>query len=223
MTGVAVSFRHVDLVWSPGTPWSHHAIVDLSFDVAAESRVAVVGANGAGKSTVVQLVAGLVRATNGEVQVDNALVRRGGGGLVGLAVQHPRTQLLRATPSAEVRTVTGWSRSDPRIIDALDTVGLDGPAFLRRTVDSMSGGEQRRLQLALQLVKPAPLLVLDEPFAGIDADGRPQLAAVIAHVLNQTRSTLLMVSHDLHESGSLVERVITLDAGSLIDDQQVVS
>jgi energy-coupling factor transport system ATP-binding protein len=221
MTGLDVRFSEVSHTWSPRTPWANQALTNVSFELAASSRTAIVGPNGAGKSTVVQLLAGIVCATDGSVTIGGSPVLRGGGGLVGLAVQHPRVQLLRPTPGAEIRLVTGWTRSDPRIIEALDKVGLDGPAFLRRTIDSLSGGEQRRVQLALQLVRPAPVLVLDEPFAGVDKGGRPQISDLISKVISETQSTLVIVSHDVADTNQLVDRVLRFEQGHIVNDQRV--
>ena len=183
-----IELRGVGHVYSRGTPWANRALEGVDLAINQGESLLVVGHNGSGKSTLAWILAGLVVPSEGEALIkgaDNALPRtaqRGSHaadeqiaahiGRVGLAFQHARLQLLRPVVVDEVSVAAGVSTWTAR--GALADVGLAGELADRR-IDELSGGQMRRVVLASVLAARPRALVLDEPFAGLDAEGRADL------------------------------------------------
>jgi energy-coupling factor transport system ATP-binding protein len=206
-----VSLRGVGYVYSAGTPWAHRALRGIDLSIATTDAVLVVGGNGSGKSTLAWLLAGLVTPTEGEARLeDQPIVEQ--VGRVGLAFQHARLQLLRHTVAGEL---DGTARGLGTATEALALVGL--PARLASSaIDDLSGGQQRRVALARLLASRTPLLVLDEPLAGLDDDARAELVGVLAHLRATREVALVIVSHDLEELTPVVDRVVALREGEVV-------
>ncbi len=204
---VVVALDGVGHVYAQGTPWEHRALEGVDLRVRQGEGVLVVGSNGAGKSTLAWAIAGLLEPSEGTVTVD--------GARVALAFQHARLQLLRATVRADVRAASG--ADDAGADAALADVGLDPQEFGGRKVDELSGGEQRRVALAGLLAGPARVLVLDEPFAGLDQEGREGLAAVLGRLRAVRGLTLVVVSHDTDGLEGVVDRAVVLEGGRLLE------
>lgn len=207
-------------------PNGHEGLSKLSFEVAAGEMVFVTGHSGAGKTTLIKLLAVLEKPTHGEVHVAGAALARAGTRQIarhrqrlGLVFQDYR--LLRdrsvfdnvALPLIiEGHAIEEITR---RVRAALHQVGLQGredslPATL-------SGGEQQRVGIARAVVHRPGLIVADEPTGNLD----PQLATEVMQLfvaLAQTGTTVVVASHDLHLIQRIKKRVLVLDKGSLIDD-----
>ncbi len=203
-----VELRNVGHVYSRGTPWAHRALAGIDLTIHEAESVLVVGHNGSGKSTLAWIVAGLTSPSEGDVHVD---------GTVGLSFQHARLQLLRPTVLDEVHVAAGIDHADAR--RALAEMGLDD-ALVRRRVDELSGGQMRRVVLAEVLARRPRALVLDEPFAGLDADGRADLESLLLRLRDQHGIALLIVSHDRDLPPALVEREVELSGGRLVRDER---
>ncbi len=202
-------------VYGVGTPWSGTALqsVDLAFDPGEGALI--VGGNGSGKSTLAWIMAGLLRPTYGECRLGDTPVRTNVGS-VGLAFQHARLQLQRAEVGDDVRAA--GAASDAEVAAALRSVGLDPNRFVDRRVDSLSGGEQRRVALAGILARHPSVLVLDEPMAGLDRPSRESLIDLLAGLRSGGGLTVVVISHDLHGMERLCDRVIRLDSGRVVAD-----
>ena len=205
-------------VYARRGPWAHRALQDVELVLAEGEGVLVVGRNGSGKSTLAWILAGLLVPSEGEAKlrgrpVDLCL------GEVALAFQHPRLQLLRDRVGADVRAASG---ADTAAADhALTLVGLDPGQFRGRHVDHLSGGEQRRVALAGLLAARPRLLVLDEPFAGLDSAGVSELTVLLARLRSETGLTLVVVSHDTETLGPVVEREVRVEDGRIVADTRL--
>lgn len=210
---VVLGLRDVGFVYSPRSPWEHRALSGITTEVRAGETVLVAGSNGSGKTTLAWVLAGLLVPTEGCADLDGYPVAAQVGH-VGLGFQHARLQLLRPTVREELSIVVGDSISMAR---ALMHVGLD-PAIADSPVDSLSGGQQRRVLLARLLAAGPRVLVLDEPFAGLDEEARATLAAVLADLRATREVAIVVVSHDLDDVGPFADRVLGLREGSLVVD-----
>lgn len=208
--GGSIRLQGVGHVYARGTPWEHRALEGVDLTVAPGDGLLVVGRNGSGKSTLAWILAGLVVPTAGSATLDGRPLDRCVG-RVGLAFQHARLQLLRSVLRDDVRSAAGVDHA--RADAALALVGLDPARFGHRRVDELSGGEQRRAALAGVLASSPSVLVLDEPFAGMDAGGRAELVDVLARLRAETGTSLVVVSHDTEGTDRLVDRVVTLEQG----------
>ena len=139
-------------------------------------------------------------------------------GRVGVAFQHARLQLLRPTVLDEVKVAAGVDERAARA--ALAAVGLD-EAIAPRRIDELSGGQMRRVVLAEVLAARSRAVVLDEPFAGLDLEGRADLEGVLVRMRDEAGIPLVIVSHDRDLPDALLERVIELEAGRIVRDERV--
>jgi len=196
--------------------YGDRTVVDrVSLSVAAGELVALLGPNGAGKTTTVEIIEGYRRADGGTVRVLGHDPVRGGRALrarVGLMLQGGGID-PRAAPR-ETLVQYGRFHTDARDADELlDLVGLR--AVARTRYRRLSGGERQRLGLALALVGQPEVLVLDEPTAGMDPEGRAATRAIVAD-LRASGVAILLTSHDLGDVERMADRVVVLRAGTIV-------
>ena len=179
-----------------------HLVLDaLDLDVARGERIAILGASGCGKSTLLRCIAGLERPDTGTIATT---------GEIGVVFQEPRL-----FPWLDVARNVGFpARSDAeraRVRSVLALVGLAHAAAL--LPKQLSGGMAQRAALARALVRDPALLLLDEPFAALDALRRIELRAAVREILEFTRASAILVTHDVDDALALADRVLVL-AGS---------
>jgi energy-coupling factor transport system ATP-binding protein len=210
-----IRLRGAGHVYSVDSPWAHRALADVDLDIAAGERVLVVGPNGSGKSTLAWILAGLIEPTEGSATIDGAPLP-GARGAVAICFQHVRLQLFRPTVAEDV----GFGAPGRGNVDAaLSVVGLEPATFRSRRIDELSGGEQRRVALAGLLVRRPRVLVLDEPFAGLDRPGRRLLVDLIGRLSERTGTATVVVSHDVDDASSFADRVLELRDGRLVRER----
>jgi energy-coupling factor transport system ATP-binding protein len=207
-------------IYGIGTPWAGTALLDVDLVVEPGEGLLIVGGNGSGKSTLAWIMAGILRPTYGTCLLGEVPTYRAIGS-VGLAFQHARLQLQRATVGRDVRAA--GAESDVEVAAALRAVGLDPPTFVERRVDSLSGGEQRRAALAGILARKPSVLVLDEPFAGLDLPTRESLIDLLLGLRRDHGLTVIVISHDLHGMERLCDRAVSLEAGRIVADAPTVA
>ena len=209
--------RVVDVshTYSLGTPWANQALSHVNLKIDAGEGVLVVGDNGSGKSTLVWVLAGLLRPSRGAAFLGDQPVLDQVGS-VAVAFQHARLQLQRSTAGADIRAAGACDDASAR--SALNAVGLDPSEFFERRVDALSGGQQRRVALAGLLASSPSVLVLDEPFAGLDASGRDGVAELLGALRRERGVTVVIISHDLEGTERIAERVVRLESGRILSD-----
>lgn len=184
----------------------------INLEMEPQQLGLIVGPSGAGKSTLLEILAGLAPATGGEIfwreQSLNYLYMQQLGGLV---FQFPERHFCGKTILEELRLGHPELSSD-RIREALEEVGL-AHLSLQQSPQDLSGGQQRRLALAVQLIRQPHLLLLDEPTAGLDWSMRRQLVSLLAKLKQQ--HALLVVSHDASELLEIADRCWTINQGEL--------
>ncbi|BDE06556.1 aliphatic sulfonates import ATP-binding protein SsuB [Vulcanimicrobium alpinum] len=180
---------------------AHLVLDDLDLDVACGERLAILGASGCGKSTLLRCIAGLERPDAGTIVTS---------GEIGVVFQEPRL-----FPWLDVACNVGFGARDAheraRVADVLGLVGLANAA--KRLPKELSGGMAQRAALARALVRDPSLLLLDEPFAALDALRRIELRTAVREILEFTRASAILVTHDVEDALALADRVIVL-AGS---------
>ncbi len=200
--------RQLGYVYGRGTPWARRALEGIDLDLGRGEGIVVTGDYGSGKSTLAWILAGLLVPSEGEVLLEGQPVVAGTG-TVGISFQHARLQLIRPTVLSDV----AYGADRDRAVQALRSVGLDPVTMGPRRVDELSGGEQRRVALAGLLVRDPVLLVLDEPYAGLDDEARAGLAEILARLRDERDMATVVVSHDLDNAELLGDRLVTLEAG----------
>lgn len=211
-----VRLCEVGYVYAPGTPWARRALSGVSLEIGLGEVVAVVGPNAAGKSTLAWVLGGLLAPTEGEATMDGVPLPACLGH-VGITFQHARLQLFRSRVERDVIWGTDLDREGAAA--ALAEVGLS-EELLDRRIDALSGGEQRRVALAGMLARRPSLVVLDEPLAGLDGEGRKALADIVARLRASRTVSVVLVSHDVAFAGQLADRTVTMDGGRVVADSR---
>ncbi|MFH2055500.1 MAG: ATP-binding cassette domain-containing protein [bacterium] len=192
------------------------AIDDINLELPTGTITAVVGDSGSGKTTLGKLIAGLLKPQQGSIKLDSAAepIERGS-----FVMQFPESQFFAETVQAEIafgpsnQGLCG-SELESRVDRAMELVQLDFEQFASRPPFTLSGGERRRVALASILALERPVLILDEPTAGLDWQGAAQLRRVLI-ALRHAGYTILLLTHDLDLAGWVAGRFVFLDQGRL--------
>jgi energy-coupling factor transport system ATP-binding protein len=224
-----IELRNFRYTYLEGTPRANEAVRDVSFEIHRGERVAIVGATQSGKSTIVDSFAHLLRLKEGQVFYEgedvaapgydrNALRRR-----VGIVFQRPDSQLIEDVVGADVAfgpTAAGLPAEETRqrVEESLNSLGLPYPEFRLRYIHALSGGQRRRVAIAGVLAMHTPVLVLDEPMAGLDPRGRRELLELLQRLADDRDLTLIVCSATLGDASLLCDRVVVLGDGRVAMD-----
>jgi NitT/TauT family transport system ATP-binding protein len=191
------------------------AITELTFEVHAGEIVTIVGPSGCGKTTLLKALAGLLRPAGGTIRLQNQIVDDVPKGLAVVFQEYSRSLLPWATVGANVELPLRYQSLEPdvsrqRVKDSLSAVGLSH--VVDRFPWQLSGGMQQRVAIARALAYQPTLLLMDEPFASVDAQTRADLEDLVAEVRDRFAITIVLVTHDIDEAVYLSDRVIALSA-----------
>lgn len=227
-----IELRNFRYTYLEGTPRASEAIRDVSFRIQRGERVGIVGPTQSGKSTVVDSFAHLLRVKPGQVfyrgediaspGYDRGALRRE----VGIVFQQPDSQIIEDVVGADVAfgpTAADLSAEETRqrVEESLNTLGLPYPEYRLRYVHALSGGQRRRVAIAGVLAMHTPVLVLDEPMAGLDPRGRRELLELLIRIQSDRDLTLVVCSASLNDASLLCDRLIVLDRGTVVLDGPV--
>jgi len=214
------------------TPMETVALRGVSLRINEGEFVGIIGPTGSGKSTLIQHFNGLLRPTSGELHVagmdltnprtDFAHLRH----QVGLLFQYPEDQLFEETVAKDVgfgprNLKLPESEVARRVDQALRLVGLDPKQFGSRSPFSLSGGEMRRVAIAGVLAMTPRVLVLDEPAAGLDPQGKEEILGQIRSLHGREKLTVILVTHSMDEAANLVQRLVVMNRGTVVMDGAV--
>lgn len=213
-----IEVQNLNFHYPDGQPALH----DVSFRVASREKVALVGANGSGKSTLLLHLNGILRAKSGTVAIGGQMLSDQTipqiRALIGLVFQNPDDQLFSPRVYDDVAFAARYQglpedEIQQRVSSALAVVGME--QYAGRLSHHLSVGEKKRIALATVLTMDAPILVLDEPSAGLDPRGRRDLMRLLGQF---TEKTILISTHDMRLAAKLCPRVIVLDRGRIVAD-----
>ncbi|QTL99270.1 energy-coupling factor transporter ATPase [Iocasia frigidifontis] len=207
----------------------HKALDKVNLSIQDNEFIGLIGHTGSGKSTLVQLLNGLIKPTTGSVVVDGQDITKEKINLkeirrkIGLVFQYPEHQLFEETVYDDIAfgpRNLGLSNKEiqERVEEAMKLVGLDFAAFKTRSPFNLSGGQQRKVAFAGVLAMKPQALILDEPSAGLDPQGREQLINLLKHLYNQYDMTIILISHRMEEIARLSSRVLVMNQGRIALD-----
>ncbi|WP_309102881.1 ATP-binding cassette domain-containing protein [Microbacterium sp.] len=205
-----------------------HAVTDLSFTAARGELVAFLGPNGAGKSTSLRMLTTLIPPTSGTARVVGRDIRTDAAGVrsrigyVGQLTSGSFSQRVRDELLSQGAFYGMSKRDSGRRADEL-IESLDLGSFAKRSVQQLSGGQKRRLDIALGLMHAPPLIFLDEPSTGLDPQSRANLWDHILSLRTQHGTTVFLSTHYLDEADRYAERVMVMDKGRIIADDDAAA
>ena len=220
--------KNLQHIYSAGTPFEHVALEDVSFCVERGEFVGVIGHTGSGKSTLMQHLNGLLKPTSGTVFLDgqdiwsDKKLTRQCRFRVGLVFQFPEYQLFEETVYKDIAfgpKNMGLSADeiDRRVREAAGFVGISED-LLEVSPFDLSGGQKRRIAIAGVIAMEPEVLILDEPTAGLDPEGREEILANIEAYRKAKDAAIMMVSHSMSDVARLAERLIVMSGSRLIMD-----
>ena len=214
--------------YSVGTPFERVAVFGIDFTAEKGEYVGIIGATGSGKSTFVQHLNGLLKPSSGLVYYDGVDIHeskkftRDIRFKVGLVFQYPEYQLFEATVFEDIAfgpKNMGLQEDEirERVLEAAGFVGL-GESLLDKSPFGLSGGEKRRAAIAGVIAMRPEVLILDEPTAGLDPQGRSEIIRNIMNYKESHGATILLVTHNMEEIARNVDRIVLLNKGSIVLD-----
>ncbi len=218
--GSIIKVDHLSYVYNPGMPNAGTALDDVSFEVEEGDFVGIIGATGSGKSTLITHMNGLNKPTSGKIIIAGRDLWaepekiRDFRFLTGLVFQYPEYQLFEETCYKDIAFGHRNMGLDADQIDrrehaAADFVGLD-EALLQRSPFELSGGQKRRVAVAGVMAMKPRILVLDEPAAGLDPEGRDEILSEVKEYHKKTGTTVLLVSHSMEDIAKYADKVLVM-------------
>ena len=215
-----LQIEHLTHTYSAGTPFQRSAVEDMNLSVMDGEFLGIIGHTGSGKSTLMQQLNGLLKPTSGTVLLDgqdiwsDKKLTRQARFRVGLVFQYPEYQLFEETCYKDIafgprNMGLDEAEIDRRVHEAADFVGLD-EALLQRSPFELSGGQKRRVAVAGVMAMKPRILVLDEPAAGLDPEGRDDILSEVKEYHKKTGTTVLLVSHSMEDIAKYANRVLVM-------------
>lgn len=220
-----LSVKDVSFVYSQGTPFVHTAVDHVSFDVEQGDFIGIIGHTGSGKSTLVQMLNGLLKPSSGTITLDGVNIWDKPKEIrkirfkVGLVFQYPEYQLFEETVEKDIAfgpTNMGLNEEEiaQSVRRAAKFVSLD-ESLLKKSPFDLSGGEKRRAAIAGVIAMDPDILILDEPCAGLDPLGRDVLLSQIYQYHKKRGNTVLLVSHSMEDVASVCDKALVMNRSHL--------
>ncbi len=222
---MSMKIEHLNYIYGQGTAYEKKALKDINLEIPNGQFIGIIGHTGSGKSTLIQHLNGLIKATGGVIYDNGRNIYEEGYSMkdlrsrVGLVFQYPEYQLFETDVLADVcfgPKNLGLSReeAEARAYAALKQVGLKEKHY-KKSPFELSGGQKRRVAIAGILAMEPEVLILDEPTAGLDPRGRDDILDQIAKLHKERGITVILVSHSMEDVAKYVERIIVMDEGSV--------
>jgi len=223
---MSIKIEHLNYVYSAGTAYEKHALKDINLEIPEGEFVGVIGHTGSGKSTLIQHLNGLIKATSGALYYNGENIYEEGYNMrelrnqVGLVFQYPEHQLFEVDVMTDVcfgPKNQGLSKEEckERALEALKLTGLKEKYYSSSPFE-LSGGQKRRVAIAGVLAMKPKVLVLDEPTAGLDPKGRDDILDQIAYLHKETGMTVILVSHSMEDIARYADRIIVMNKGEVM-------
>lgn len=223
-----MKLEKVSYVYSEGDAFEKKALDEISLEIPDGQFIGIIGHTGSGKSTLIQHLNGLIKATSGSIYFhgkdiyDEDFDLRELRNRVGLVFQYPEHQLFETTIFEDVcfgPKNQGLSKEEAglRAFEALRSVGLPEELYYQSPFD-LSGGQKRRVAIAGVLAMKPEVLILDEPTAGLDPAGRDEILDLVARMHRERGITVILVSHSMEDVAKYVQRIIVMNQGNVMYD-----
>lgn len=221
-----LELKNLSYVYGTGTPFEKTAVNNLSLSIEKGEFIGIMGHTGSGKSTLVQMLNGLMKPTSGQVLLDGEDIWANPKDIrkirfkVGMVFQYPEYQLFEETVAKDIAfgpTHMGKSGAEleKAVNDAARFTGLKDE-LLEKSPFDLSGGEKRRAAIAGVIAMNPEVLVLDEPTAGLDPMGRDVLLSQIVQYHKERKNTVILVSHSMEDIARVADKIIVMNKSNLV-------
>ena len=226
---MSIKVQKLTHTYMPGMAFERTALKDIDFQMERGEFVGLIGHTGSGKSTLIQLIIGLLKPTAGKVYVDGFNIHEKGKASllarrkIGMVFQYPEHQLFEETIEADVafgpkNLELSEEEIQRRVKKALEFVGLDYETYKDRSPFQLSGGQRRRVAIAGVFALEPEILILDEPSAGLDPRGRKEILEQIEKLHKETQMGVVLISHNMEDVARFASRIVVLKQGEIVMD-----
>ena len=223
-----IVLEHVNYYYSPDTAYRIQALKDINLTIEDGQFIGIIGHTGSGKSTLIQHMNGLIKASEGTIYFNGENIYAEKYNLtelrskVGMVFQYPEHQLFETTNFADVcfgpkNLKLPQAEIEKRAHEALEAVRFPKELYDQAPFD-LSGGQKRRVAIAGVLAMKPQVLILDEPTAGLDPAGRDEILGLIRTMKEELGITVILVSHSMEDVAQYVDRIIVMNSGEVMYD-----
>lgn len=225
-----ITFEKVGYTYQKGTPFQNRALYDIDLHIKEGSYTALVGHTGSGKSTVLQHLNALMKPSEGTVTIGDRIITaqsdnknlKGIRKKVGIVFQFPESQLFEETVAKDIAFgPKNFGATEEEGLELakrmLPIVGLD-ESYLERSPFDLSGGQMRRVAIAGVLAMEPEVLVLDEPTAGLDPQGRKEMMDMFYQLYRTQGLTIILVTHQMDDVANYADHMVVLEKGTVIKE-----
>ena len=221
---VVISTENLSMTYGANTPFEKSAVNNLNIEINEGEFLGIIGHTGSGKSTLVQMLNGLITPTGGKVLLRGKDINENKKELrkvrfqVGMVFQYPEYQLFEETVYKDISFgpinmgITG-DELNKRVMDSARFTGLK-KSLLQKSPFELSGGEKRRAAIAGVIAMDPDVLILDEPTAGLDPQGRDMLLNQISLYHKERKNTVILVSHSMEDIARVADRILVMNKGN---------
>ncbi|NLK94690.1 MAG: energy-coupling factor transporter ATPase [Clostridiales bacterium] len=223
---MSIKIENLNYVYMPNGPFEKKALNNVNLEIDDNDFLAIIGHTGSGKSTLIQHLNGLIKATSGKIIIDGVDITDKNVNLIdirkkdGIVFQYPEYQLFEETIEKDIAfgpKNLGLSEEEihSRVKRSMEMVGLDYETFKDKSPFDLSGGQKRRVAIAGVIAMEPKVLILDEPTAGLDPKGRDDVLSKIKDLHDKYLMTIVWVSHSMEDVAELASRVVVMNDGSV--------
>lgn len=220
-----IKCENLKYLYGAGTPFATNALCDVSFSIEKGEIVGIIGHTGSGKSTLIEHLNGLLKADSGTVYLEEKDIWEDKSNIknvrfsVGLCFQYPEYQIFEEDVFREIAfgpKKMGFDDEEikKRVLSSAKFLGIDKDILDKSPFD-LSGGQKRRVAIASIIAMQPKVLVLDEPTAGLDPNGRDTVLSLIKNYQQKTGSTVIIVSHSMEDVAKLADKVLVMNNGKV--------
>lgn len=220
-----IKIENLNYIYNEGSAYEKHALKDINLEIKDGEFIGIIGHTGSGKSTLIQHLNGLFKATSGKIYYNGDDIYTEGYSMkelrskVGLVFQYPEYQLFEIDVLTDVcfgpkNMGLSAAEAEAQARHALEMVGMKEKYYKNSPFD-LSGGQKRRVAIAGILAMHPEVLILDEPTAGLDPKGRDEILDQIARLHKEEGITIILVSHSMEDVAKYVDRIIVMEKGCM--------
>ncbi len=223
---MSIELKDVKFTYMKKTPFEKTALKNINLKIEEGEFLAITGHTGSGKSTLIQLIAGLIKPTQGQILIDeidlNSREKKSAQSKIGIVFQYPESQLFEETVEKDISfgpKNLNLTKEEilKRVDESMELVGLSKDCK-KKSPFEMSGGQKRKAAIAGVLAMRPKYLILDEPIAGLDPKSRDEIMNNIKKLHDEKNVTIILISHSMDDVAKFASRVLIMNGGEILTE-----